>query len=1379
MFGKNDTTVTFGQDDVSTVDTYNEFDEDTKAKLDNTLFYSSLTDNDPNDIYNYVSNINSEVYGEGTSDKTAWGKNDKMIQGTKRTLREKLKNFTVVDLMAKMPFSPWLDYQKKAYNYAKRRIKQVRSARPRYEMTPMGGYTAIELPFQARELKQIIDDYEEQAERPQTIPATIFDGVTALPAYMIEFAVGGSAAESLGISLTGKGIIAASGIRTALQPSRVASSLIDQRIKGEEGATALLKAYGDVYIENLTEAAGENVVPLLKKMPFGGKLFTQMEKYAVKIGMPKSELISRISTKAGWNGILGEWGEERFATMLRAIFDVDDFGAGKNSNVADRMAAGLMSDMKLQNQLAELGVLAFPFGVKMISESAVSDTPIEIEKAQEAVQQPAKPTKAPERPTTPVEPTLPTTEPAKPQVTPEIEKVEPLTEEEITPEEQKVLEAEEAELVRPRLYIGNVTEGMKRRIADVMNWTKEQIKGFTEKGWPTKRTEVPLTRGEAEVALEDLTKDLKNRLDNNQINTENDLAFANAMWGNIAEIRKSLGMEKGQAPFRVIRAKGQPMKIIKNAKSRIWAAIQPGTLQESKMTVGEVLKAVVKGKAREAKMAWAAGRRELRSAIRMKKRAKARMEEALKSIKKKIPDSVDFYYREAIETLREGIDLKVKTEKAKESIQRTREFLERVPEHEEKMPTKLMERLYKKPLVDYTIEELEQIASEIDTLIEQGKLKRELTEKPKKKFREKVVRKMVDTIEKGKAIKSKTSEIASKGFLWSWRPQRIFDWLDNRANFDGLVHRTFYDSVKDAKAKAWNWVDKRVNPGTAKLKEFGLTQYDLARHRMTVEKSKIGKTERMTLDKMIGVYLFNKNLMSRLALLHGNEFTQEEIDDIISNLSENEKAWGDYMMDDFKKHWERYRSSVIEQENRDPGSAEFYFSMRRQERDYKTLDQEIIDELLHRTGLRKAYAEHGASLKRKHIPPEFQKPIKLDATGVWLEQVTAQEHYMNVGPIVRDLNGILNNNKFRKAVENRGGRALTKWLQNYVNAVANPNFYRSFNDIEKISRMIRQNAAIAYLGFNVVTMGKQLPSVFLYLPDAGISHLLQSAVEFAIDPMKTIREVRELDPFVKHKLMEREFAELEKTRTGTAGLIHQEVGMRSLEGIFFFDMIARTIGWKAVYNRGIADGLSQEEAIRKARNATQRTQPAAAAEDLPQLYRTSEFLNVFTQFTNQLNQLFNIATYDMPSMLLNKKYGDAALGGLGMSIVAATIWMIAHRKLPEEPEEVVEMFSEQAINMLPLFGKSIQAKRNGWESDVPVMQAISTLLGTPIKTLEDWDISEYEFKKILESIAVLTGTPYTQPERVYRAIKEEEPSLLIGGRKKKKKTSRRKIGRRG
>lgn len=120
-------------------------------------------------------------------------------------------------------------------------------------------------------------------------------------------------------------------------------------------------------------------------------------------------------------------------------------------------------------------------------------------------------------------------------------------------------------------------------------------------------------------------------------------------------------------------------------------------------------------------------------------------------------------------------------------------------------------------------------------------------------------------------------------------------------------------------------------------------------------------------------------------------------------------------------------------------------------------------------------------------------------------------------------------------------------------------------------------------------------------------------------------------------------------------------------------------------------------------------------------------------------------------------------------------------QVPEEPEEIVEMFTEQGINMIPLFGKHIQAKRQGWDSDVPVIKAISTLLGTPISLLEDFEITEYEFKQILESIAVLTGTPYAQPERVYRAAKEKQIGLLLGGRTKKpsgrRTVSRRKVSR--
>ena len=148
-----------------------------------------------------------------------------------------------------------------------------------------------------------------------------------------------------------------------------------------------------------------------------------------------------------------------------------------------------------------------------------------------------------------------------------------------------------------------------------------------------------------------------------------------------------------------------------------------------------------------------------------------------------------------------------------------------------------------------------------------------------------------------------------------------------------------------------------------------------------------------------------------------------------------------------------------------------------------------------------------------------------------------------------------------------------------------------------------------------------------------------------------------------------------------------------MEGVYFFDLIARTIGWNAVYEKNIADGKSEEESVREARNATLRTQPAAAAKDLPQLYRSNEFLNFFTQFTNQLNQIFNIATYDIPSFLQNEKYAKAFLSAMGLGISALFIWMISNRKLPKTPGDLVEAVTDQAINSVPLFGKSIRYKQ--------------------------------------------------------------------------------------
>lgn len=296
------------------------------------------------------------------------------------------------------------------------------------------------------------------------------------------------------------------------------------------------------------------------------------------------------------------------------------------------------------------------------------------------------------------------------------------------PEETQLAEAklqvEAAEIVKPRLYIGNVTPGMKARMADKMDWSTKDIKGFTEEGWPTKRTKIDMTKGEAENYLNWLETDLLRRLDQNKIKTRNDMAWANADWGDIVALRKSLDLEKIERPFYVVPGTKYEVRVIDNVRERMYQAIH--ATDESKMTVGEVLGAVMKRGARFAKMAYAGGRRELRADIRAKAKAKARITAAVKIIRSDIPKSVDIVYQEAIEVIKSEIDPSFSTPQTIREQENRREFIKRHPDQAKDIPAKLLDALGKKSLDEYTVGELEQVASEIERLKDLGKLRRKL-----------------------------------------------------------------------------------------------------------------------------------------------------------------------------------------------------------------------------------------------------------------------------------------------------------------------------------------------------------------------------------------------------------------------------------------------------------------------------------------------------------------------------------------------------------------------------------------------------------------------------------------------------------------------------
>jgi len=285
------------------------------------------------------------------------------------TLGEKLKGIRTIDVLAHLPFSPLHDYEKKGSAAAKKRLSKGEYG-PGYGTMPMGEYLTIKQPETKEELEKIVTDFEEKQARGETIPASIAGGIADLPAYMAEMYAGG-----IGKVKSVPGALKFAGKMTAMQPHRIQSALIDQIDRGEKGGMALAKAWGDVYIENLSETAGAGFGKAVSKLPFGGKMMEGMRKFAKSIGISDSEFWKRAGTKVGYNGLLGEWGEERIGTYLRGLFGVQDFGAGKNATFDQRIAAGFEQDFQARNMLIETGVLLAPGAVKYAGQKILGPEP--------------------------------------------------------------------------------------------------------------------------------------------------------------------------------------------------------------------------------------------------------------------------------------------------------------------------------------------------------------------------------------------------------------------------------------------------------------------------------------------------------------------------------------------------------------------------------------------------------------------------------------------------------------------------------------------------------------------------------------------------------------------------------------------------------------------------------------------------------------------------------------------------------------------------------------------------------------------------------------------------------------------------------------------
>jgi len=270
-------------------------------------------------------------------------------------------------------------------------------------------------------------------------------------------------------------------------------------------------------------------------------------------------------------------------------------------------------------------------------------------------------------------------------------------------------------------------------------------------------------------------------------------------------------------------------------------------------------------------------------------------------------------------------------------------------------------------------------------------------------------------------------------------------------------------------------------------------------------------------------------------------------------------------------------------------------------------------------------------------------------------------------------------------------------------------------------------------------------------------------------PLETIKMVESMDPQMMVRSYNRIQQELAKTdKNAYVNLMHK-VGRVGMKPIMFMDKAVTTIGWLATYNAKIGKGMTEAEAARAAQRVTLETQPSGRAKDLAEAYREGEMQNWLLMFSNQLNQIFNMYAYDLPTAFKQHEWRKFSGIMAGIAISGMSIAFLGGWRPPEDekdiPKEVALELMKNFMSAIPIVGNNIKA---GFDNEyfmsglevVPAAISIGSLVGDVAR----WDIDKMakDGGQVLKDAGITAGAPVTIINRSIKTVQNRDLLELLG-----------------
>lgn len=284
-----------------------------------------------------------------------------------------------------------------------------------------------------------------------------------------------------------------------------------------------------------------------------------------------------------------------------------------------------------------------------------------------------------------------------------------------------------------------------------------------------------------------------------------------------------------------------------------------------------------------------------------------------------------------------------------------------------------------------------------------------------------------------------------------------------------------------------------------------------------------------------------------------------------------------------------------------------------------------------------------------HSRTNITRPLSLNL-GFLSSHVQKAVKFATMAPTIKQVQRVIKNRDFVETINDINPQIIGEMLEPWLRRSATQSVTTPTDIFGRGLNRLRALAGVSLMAGNIANAIQQVTGFSVAMSQIGAKPLMMALARYAMHPVQTYRDVKETSPFMKARLENFEYEcqnrieTLAQTDRPSTLKSFRDWTMRHAYCLqTWMQILVDTPTWMAAFDKAVAEGRPDEQAIYYADSVVRRTQSSFDPESVARVETGSPLGRAFLVFYNYFNMQANLLGDSWARNVRTGRYGQFAI----------------------------------------------------------------------------------------------------------------------------------------